>query len=77
MSSWKQVRTEILYPYCVKKSEQKKGVKCCGGIKVNIICFHLIVLGMLDDQKDPRYTVPNVKHGGGSVMVWRCFFPGH
>ena len=36
-----------------------------------------MVLSMLDVQKnkreDPQYTIPTVKHRGGSVMVWGCF----
>ena len=24
-------------------------------------------------REDPRYTVPTVKHEGGSVIVWGCF----
>ena len=25
------------------------------------------------EQFHPKYTVPTVKHAGGSVMVWSCF----
>ena len=33
----------------------------------------VIVWRTLLEEFDPKCTVPTVKHGGGSVMIWSCF----
>ena len=33
----------------------------------------VMVWRTLREEFDPKYTVPTVKHGGGSVIVWGCF----
>ena len=33
----------------------------------------VVVCRIPGEEFEPRYTIPMVKHGGGSVMIWGCF----
>ena len=38
--------------------------------------YHLYVWRKKGEACKPKNTIPTVKHGGGSIMLWGCFAAG-